>query len=228
MKKLTKKQKSTLELSVIILFALIAIFFWDTLFIYPIKLFAVLMHEFSHGIATLLTGGNIASIEINPNLGGQCLSNGGNIYVIAFAGYLGSMFWGALLFYSSYNYKAGVWITTSISIMILALTILYVNGTFGLLSATAFAALLFISSILFNRKLNYYLMKFLGLICCLYVIVDIKEDLITLTYRETDAQLLANLTNIPSIFWGVLWLIISVTTLYFLLKYSYKKGLIKS
>ena len=228
MKKLTNKQKSALELSIIILFALIAIFFWDTLFIYPIKLFAVLMHEFSHGIATILTGGRIASIEINAHLGGQCLSNGGNIYAIAFAGYLGSMFWGALLFYSSYNYKAGIWITTFIAIMILIFAILYVNGTFGILSASAFAVLLFISPTLLNRILNYYFMKFLGLICCLYVIVDIKEDLITLTYRETDAQLLANLTNFPSIFWGILWLVISVTILYFLLKYSYKKGLTKS
>jgi hypothetical protein len=225
LKKLTKKQKSLIELSIIILFALIAVFFWDTLFIYPVKLFAVLMHELSHGIAAIVTGGKVASIEISPYLGGHCLSKGGNVYAIAFAGYPGSIFWGALLFYSAYNYKAGTWITTFVALMIVILSIMYVDGAFSLVMSSAFAAFLFFSPRFFNKTVNHYLIKFLGLTSCLYVIVDIKEDLITLAYRETDAQLLANLTKVPSIYWGVLWLAVSVIVLYFLLKFSYKKGL---
>ena len=46
--------------------------FWDTIFIYPIKLFVVALHEFSHGVAAILTGGSIVRIEIDYRIGGLC------------------------------------------------------------------------------------------------------------------------------------------------------------
>ena len=40
-------------------------FLWDTPVIYPLKIFVVLLHEISHGIAALATGGSIERITLD-------------------------------------------------------------------------------------------------------------------------------------------------------------------
>ena len=69
-------------------------FFWDTSFVYPLKLFVVLLHEISHGLAAVLTGGEIQAVEITPQQGGVCRCPGGNVFFTLSAGYLGSLLWG--------------------------------------------------------------------------------------------------------------------------------------
>ena len=45
-------------------------FLWNTVFVYPLKIFVVFMHEVSHGLAAIATGGRIVEIQINPQQGG--------------------------------------------------------------------------------------------------------------------------------------------------------------
>ena len=75
----------------------IAIIFWHSYLIYPIKVFVVILHEFSHGLAAVLTGGSIVKIEISQQVGGVCYTRGGVRFIVASAGYLGSIFWGGLI-----------------------------------------------------------------------------------------------------------------------------------
>lgn len=70
------------------------IYFWDSYIVYPVKLFVVLLHEISHGVAAIATGGSIVGMEISANLGGVCHILGENPFVVMSAGYLGSMCWG--------------------------------------------------------------------------------------------------------------------------------------
>jgi hypothetical protein len=76
---------------------LLAVIFWDSLLVYPVKLFVVVLHEFSHGIAAILTGGSIDRIEISRQIGGVCYIRGGSSLIVSSAGYLGSIFWGCLI-----------------------------------------------------------------------------------------------------------------------------------
>ncbi len=39
---------------------------WDTPIVYPIKIFVVTLHELGHAMATLLTGGEVLSIQLFP------------------------------------------------------------------------------------------------------------------------------------------------------------------
>jgi len=62
-----------------LLFALLAaavagVLFWNTWPLYPFKLLVVLMHESGHAAATLLVGGSVEAIRINPYQGGVTLS----------------------------------------------------------------------------------------------------------------------------------------------------------
>ena len=58
-KKLSKEQKKQIELGIIIFVLLLAFLLWNTFLIYPIKLFVVLTHEISHGIAAIVSGGKL-------------------------------------------------------------------------------------------------------------------------------------------------------------------------
>ena len=43
---------------VVLVLAAVSIFFWHSIVLYPVKLFVVLMHELSHALAAILTGGD--------------------------------------------------------------------------------------------------------------------------------------------------------------------------
>ena len=224
MKKLTKKQKQKLELGIAILISLLTILLWRSVVIYPIKVFVVFLHEMSHGIAAILSGGHVIKIIITPELGGETVTSGGIKFIIAASGYLGSLFFGAMLFYSAYNKKFSLWFNTIVSVMILLFTANFLQGSFTIIFALIFALILFLSPRFLNELVHSYAMKILGLISSLYVLIDIKEDLLTLRIIPSDAQMLANITSIPAYIWGLAWMIITIIIIYYMYKFSYKKG----
>lgn len=63
-----KKVENKNELSILIGFSFVALLFWDSIIVYPIKFFIVLIHEINHGLMAILTGGSIHSIIITSNL----------------------------------------------------------------------------------------------------------------------------------------------------------------
>ncbi|MCF8356999.1 MAG: M50 family metallopeptidase [Melioribacteraceae bacterium] len=223
-RKLSKKDKQKLELGIIVSAGILSILLWDTILIYPVKLFVVLLHEISHGIAAIISGGNIVAINLNYNLGGQCVTKNGNEILIASFGYLGSLLFGTLIFISGYEKKLIKPVPISIAVLIVLFMANFMRGAEGIVFTLLIAVILIISPNLSNKKVHAYIMKILGLVSCMYVLVDIKEDLLTLTYRETDAQLIAGITGIPALWWGLLWFVISIMVIYILLKHSYKKG----
>jgi len=64
----------------------------------------------------------------------------------------------------------------------------------------------------------------MGLISCIYVIYDIKEDVLTSVPNGSDATILAELTGIPELFWGIFWIATSTAGLIYLLRIGYKNG----
>ena len=225
MKKPNIKQKKQLELGIIIFAGLLSLLFWNSFLIFPIKIFVVLMHEIFHGLAAVFTGGKIVSIEVSSNLGGECITQNGLPFIIASAGYLGSLITGASLFISGYNKKVSLWVCTIIAAILLLFATNYMIGTEGIIAALLYSALMYISPRFFNKTVHLYLMKILGLVSCLYVIVDMKEDLLTMGYRLTDAQMISDTVGGPALLWGLIWISISIFVLYLLFKHSYKKGM---
>ena len=53
-----------------------------------------------------------------------------------------------------------------------------------------------------------------------YVAIDIKEDILTDVYRPSDAQYIAELTSVSATVWGVIWLILSMITMFVLIKWG--------
>ena len=195
------------SIQVAILVALIGctIWLWSTLALYPIKLFVVLLHELSHAAAALLTGGEILSIEVNERIGGFCQYRGGNRLVVASAGYLGSLLWGGLILIVASRTNASRKLGTLIAAMMIVAALLWIRNTFGILYTVGSAVLLFVMCRFLPSWMVRILMQFLGTASCLYVIVDIYEDVLRVSQEGSDADTLATLTGIPAMFWGVVW-----------------------
>ncbi len=66
---------------------------------YPVRLFVTFVHEAGHVLAALISGGMVEGFTVSPNGLGQALVAGGNIALIAPAGYLGAALFGAMLFF---------------------------------------------------------------------------------------------------------------------------------
>lgn len=215
---MTKKNKKILHLAIVIAVLILSFFAWNTFIIYPIKLFVVLLHEMSHGIVAVLTGGRIISIELTEYLGGITTTEGGNTILIASAGYIGSVALGALLFSASFDKKLSTWFNTTIAILLIIFAANFLIGTLGQITAFVAAVILIISPRYFPTDVNKIVLQSLGLVSVFYVLIDMKEDLLSGSSYQTDANLLETHTSIPSTLIAIVWLLISILVIYYLVR----------
>ena len=198
-------------------------FFWESVFVYPLKIFVVLLHEWSHAVALLATGGTLDRIELDPYQGGLTLGRGGSAFVTLSAGYLGSLGWGALMVEGARarRVRAGI-VNGIVGGGVMALSVLYVRSLFGIVFGLLFgAALIFLSrklDTLWNRRI----LLTLGLTSCLYAILDIKSDIIDRPQLRSDAFMLAELTGVHTLVWGFLWIALALGASFLLVRRAYR------
>lgn len=200
-------------------------FLWNTPFVYPLKIFVVLLHEISHGLVAVTTGGAIERIVITPNEGGLCECGGGNAFLTLSAGYLGSLLWGAAIVTAARGRgKVPQIATMAIGSMVVAVTVLYVRNPFGVLFGVAFGAALVMAGRHLPVDGTASLLTALGLTSCLYAILDIKSDILDRPDVLSDARMLAELTGIPTLVWGVLWITVALVFSAWFFKRAFQKA----
>lgn len=186
-------------------------FLWDTPVVYPLKIFVVMLHEISHGIASLSTGGTIEKIVLDPYQGGVCYCGGGNAFLTLSAGYLGSLLWGvALLALAGTRRISNRTLLTVVGALVVLLTALYVRNGFGLLFGLGFGATLVLAGRRLGAAASRVVLTALGLTSCLYAILDIKSDILDRPHLESDAAMLAEITPLSTTAWGVVWIGVAV------------------
>lgn len=195
---------SKLKLFLIISISLVLIFYWNSEYLYPIKLIVVFLHEISHALAVIFTGGHLENIQIFLNESGYVRSSGGIFFIIAIAGYIGSIFWGSLMLHAALS---GKW-NQLISVLIASLLLFFslypllnfndMTTIYPLITAIFTALVLIISSFL-SQKFNRMVLFFFGSLTSLYGVYDLN-DFFSGRILETDAGILAThyFTN-PSI-----------------------------
>ncbi|MBI4540903.1 MAG: M50 family metallopeptidase [Gemmatimonadetes bacterium] len=180
---------------------------WETPVVYPLKVFVVFLHELSHGVVAVATGGAIQHILLTQDQGGVCVCPGGNAFLTLSAGYLGSLAWGALLLTAARAPRRWLrGIVAGIGAVVLALTLLYVRSLFGVLFGLAFGAALVAAGRFLSPPACSSVLAALGLTSCLYAILDIKSDVLDRPEVASDARMLAELTGVPTLVWGILWI----------------------
>lgn len=186
-------------------------FLWETPVVYPIKLFVIFLHEISHGIASLATGGSIQGITLDPRLGGACHCPGGNAFLTLSAGYLGSLLWGGAILEGGRRMgRKSPAIVRLMGGIVLVLTILYLRGTFTVAFGALFGLGLVLAARYLSGEANRILLSVLGITSCLYAVLDIKSDVLDRPGLASDAYMLSEITGIPTLFWGGLWISIAV------------------
>ncbi len=191
---------------------------WDSFAVYPFRIFVVFLHEISHGLAAVLTGGAIESIGLSVDEGGVCRTRGGWPFLILNAGYLGSLFWGATFLVLGERRTRSRSAIAAIGAFTLAATLLYVRTLFGFAyGLLAGSALLAVAAKL-RPAVSEVLLAAIGATSALYAVWDIASDVLLRHSNQSDAAALAALTGIPAVVWGVAWMALSVGVLGYVIK----------
>lgn len=202
---------------------------WNTIVFKPIKLFTVFLHELGHAFMALITGSNVTGLKIYFNESGYVTSlpkDWLSAFLIANGGYLGSVLF-AICILLLKNTRFKKYIIGVIAIIFLAVTFKY-SGivSFTMLYSVVFAGFAIIVYMIQNERLNDWVIEIIGIGSITYAIYDTFVDtiLMQINYQfdlfrlgampRTDAVQLANLTHIPAIVWGVIWLAISIFAVY--------------
>jgi hypothetical protein len=198
---------------------------WDTPVVYPLKIFVVLLHELSHAAASIATGGSVRHIELDPYQGGACYCPGGNAFLVLSAGYLGSLAWGGAMFAAARARKVKTdRVNTAIAAIVIVTTLLYVRTWFGV----GFGLLFGIALLWFARRAkaqwNRRVLTALGLTSSVYAVLDIKSDILDRPYLHSDAAMLAEITGVPTLVWGFVWMTVAVVFSVRMLQKAYREA----
>ena len=116
------------------------------------------------------------------------------------------------------------WVTGAVGLLVIGLTLAYVRNLFGFWFGLAFGSVLFLGALRLSAAVNQGILLTLGLTSCLYAILDIKSDVLDRPELRSDAAMLGELTGIPTVVWGVLWITVAVLASAWLFQWSYRRA----
>jgi Peptidase M50B-like len=200
------------ELAILSGLTTVLLLLWGTPAVYPLKILVVVFHELSHGLTALVTGGAIKEIQINPQQGGLCVTAGGSRFLVLSAGYVGSLLWGGAILLLTKRPRAARVLAVALGALLLVVSLVLVRPFlgFGFFFCGGTGAALVLVGVRLPGLANALLLKLIGLTSCLYAVTDIYSDILQRPGLQSDARMLAEYTGVPTIFWGALWIAISV------------------
>jgi len=192
--------------------------------VYPFRLFGTFVHELSHGIAALVTGGRFERFTVSADLSGLTWSAGGVRWVVSSAGYVGSAIFGGVLILLGAKGVPSHRLLMALGVILGLMCLLFVRNIFGIGTGLALAVVLFFA----GRKLRGGSSDFLVLVLALQLVLDGFNSLLNLarlstgTSVQTDALSMTQATGVPAIVWAIVWTGISVAILAFTLHLAYR------
>jgi len=176
--------------------------------IYPFKLLTVGFHEMSHAIMGVLTCATIHSIELDPDEGGATSMSGGIPWLTLPAGYLGSSFIGAALIACGFDTNA-----SKVAVIVLGVFFLFTlwwarRNLLTWILILGMAGLIILFWFVAESVALRFLVLFIGVMSCMYVLWDVIDDTIARKVNSSDASAFSRICGcFPSQVWGVIWLI---------------------
>lgn len=201
------------DLLTVLITAVLLVWLWTSPWLAPLKILIVLFHELSHALMTVATGGDVVSLELSADQGGQVLSRGGNRFLILSAGYLGSLLFGCVLFLLARGSSRDGWWTGLLAVLLLVTALWIARNTFAMVFSLGAAALLAVTARWGGAWLNDQILKVVGTASMLYAPADIISDTLLRSHLRSDARMLAEEFGGFTQFWGLLWLGISVVVI---------------
>jgi len=181
------------------------------LILYPIKLFVTFLHEFGHAFGAFITGGDVASLQVNSDGSGVTWTSGGSRAVTIMGGYLGSAIFGNLLLYLGIRRPGATKITLiAIAIVMNICALIWFSSAFNLIFIILFSvALFFISRV---ESISKYVLMFLGGAAVLHIISDFNVG------PSSDLEAYEQVMGLTDTVWMYIWLAIVLIMTFFNVK----------
>ncbi|MFM9903384.1 MAG: M50 family metallopeptidase [Pyrinomonadaceae bacterium] len=205
--------------------------------VYPIRLFVTFIHEGSHALMAVVTGGSVQSLTIASDGSGVVFSAPSGFIgqmLTSSAGYLGTTVFGVLMLIlirrsvSPHRvlFASGVFVglmTVVFGILSPLLHIFSLNVAFSSVAFTIAAGVLLTGVLIVlarfaSLRIAKFSVAFLAVQCLLNALADLKTVLLVNAPLigsdiQTDAGNMAAATGIPGFLWVVMWIAISLVVI---------------
>lgn len=192
---------------------------WNTPVVVPLKILVVFLHELSHAVTILLTGGSVESFTISPQQGGMVIGRGGNRFLSLSAGYLGSLVFGMALLIIALRTNADRAVLAVFGAIMCLIALLYIRDAFALLFCAGVGAAMIATAWFMSHEVSDLVLRVVGLTSMIYVPFDIFDDTIRRSGARSDAFLLAEEFGGTAMLWGGVWLVLSGGAIALCLRY---------
>lgn len=173
-------------------------------------------HEVSHGVVSLMTGGEFDTFRIGKQGGGYAVTSGGKRKLIVSAGYIGTILLGAIMLSRSAN-VTDLTVTLYILALFFAVSTIKSGDLHTAVVGNVTALLLGLSHILMPGSwVVRFLLNFLGVILVWKGLTAIRDLYQTSTGNgdiQSDAKVMSNIAGHTTLHWVFVYASISVVIL---------------
>lgn len=189
---------------------------WAPVILYPFRLFTTWVHECGHALMTVMVGGQVTSITIQPDASGLTRSlipigrvAGG---LVASSGYLGAAVVGCLLMAATRIERRAHVILLGVGAFMFVTLVLWMRNLFGFGVVLAWGVVLVALARRGIGNAARFLLSLLAVQVALNSVYDIRV-LFLIGRGQSDAATMARLFALPSWVWATAWMLASVAML---------------
>jgi Peptidase M50B-like len=188
---------------------------WGPTLLYPFKLFTTWVHESSHALMTILVGGRVTAVTIDPDTSGLThglvpasrVARG----LVASAGYLGAALVGCLLMAATRVERRARTILYGVGAFMLLTAVVWMRNVFGVVVVVVWGLALVTMARRRMANALRFLLSLLAVQVALNSVYDIR--VLFLVDGPSDAATMARLFLLPAWFWAATWMLMSVAML---------------
>lgn len=195
--------------------AVIEWFPWLGPLAYPFRLLLTLVHELSHGLAALLTGGEFLRLVTFADGSGLAYTAGGWRLVVIPAGYLGAAAFGAALILVGASPRAARWTLGVVGAAIALLALRYgapslltdqaLGGLLATVTGCGLGAFFVLLAIYAGPRWVVFVIHLVAIETVLAALSDLWTLLGVYGDTRTDARSMAEVTFVPALVWALVW-----------------------
>lgn len=183
------------------------------------------LHELSHALAALATGGRVDRILVHGDGSGVALVAGGNLLLVASAGYVGSaMLGGLMIVYGNHERSARNVLWATAAALAISMLIWVRGDLIGILSGLMWIGACALAAKNLRERTLIFTVQLLGTLQCVAAFRSLFDllQISALTETHSDAQIMAQASGIPDVVWAVSWAAISSAVLWTSLRLAWR------
>jgi hypothetical protein len=180
----------------------------------PLYFLNVHIHELSHALAGLLSGGQVHSIHIDASSGGLTEIVGGSHWLVGPAGYVGASIVGAVIIWFSRSEKGAQNTLRALAVLLTLGLVFWVRSdAWGIFSGIIWVGVLLGAATFLKGLPLLFAAQFVGIAECfnslnsLYDLVWVTTD----PMAHSDALIMQRYTHVPAIVWAFGWCVVSLS-----------------